>query len=265
VLAEASAALEQADARASAIDTEGTLPQISEAVAELVGLVDETATVVSGLDTAAALLPRMLGADGARDYLLLFLNNAELRAGGGIPGALSVLTADDGALAITAQSTASRLGEFEAPPTPLTDAERTLFGETTGLFMQNVTATPQFSRSAELARAMWAERQGQSVDGVIGIDVGALARILEATGPIELAGGVQLTSDNAVQVLLSDVYRDIPEPAQQDLFFADAAQRIFAAVTGGAWMRAPSSTRSSTPWATSASPSGAPTPITDCP
>lgn len=233
VLAEAAAALEQADARASAIETEGTLPQISDAVGELVGLVDETASIVSGLDTAAALLPAMLGADEPRDYLLLFLNNAELRAGGGIPGALSVLTADDGALAITAQSSASRLGEFDALPIPLTDAERTLYSDTMGLFMQNVTATPQFSRSAELAQAMWAEREGQTVDGVIGIDVGALARILEATGPIELAGGVQLTSDNAVQVLLSDVYRDIPEPPLQDAFFADAAQRIFSAVTSG--------------------------------
>lgn len=233
VLAEAATVLERADERAAAIDTEGTIPQIRDAVGQLADLVDEAATIVSGLDTAAQLLPPMLGGDEPRDYLLLFLNNAELRAGGGIPGALSVLTADDGALAITAQSTAASLGEFAAPPIPLTDAEQTLFGVEAGLFMQNVTATPQFSRSAQLAQAMWAERQGQTVDGVIGMDVRALARILEATGPIELAGGIELTSDNAVQVLLSDVYRDIPEPAQQDLFFADAAQRIFGAVTGG--------------------------------
>lgn len=232
-LAEAAAALESANARAMAIETEGTIPQIRDAVGQLVGLVDETSEIVSGLDTAAQLLPGMLGGDEPRDYLLLFMNNAELRAGGGIPGAISILRADQGSLDIVAQSSASALGEFDPAPLPLTDAERTLYGEATGLFMQNVTATPVFSRSAELAQAMWAERQGQTVDGVIGMDVRALARILEATGPIELAGGIQLTSDNAVQVLLSDVYRDIPEPAQQDLFFADAAQRIFSAVTGG--------------------------------
>lgn len=231
MLAEAAAVLESADARAREIETAGTLPQIRDAVGQLVELVGDTSDIVSGLDTAAQLLPPMLGGDEPRDYLLLFLNNAELRAGGGIPGALSVLTADDGALAITAQSTASSLGEFAAPPIPLTDAEQTLFGAEMGLFMQNVTATPEFSRSAELAQAMWSERQGQTVDGVIGMDVRALARILEATGPITLAGGIQLTSDNAVQVLLSDVYRDIPEPARQDVFFADAAQRIFTAVT----------------------------------
>ncbi|WP_169079416.1 DUF4012 domain-containing protein [Microcella alkalica] len=233
VLADAATALEQADARASAIETEGTLPQISEAVGELVGLVDETASIVSGLDTAARLLPGMLGGDAQRDYLLLFLNNAELRAGGGIPGALAVLTADDGALAITAQSSASALGEFATAPEPLTEVERTLFGEATGLFMQNVTATPDFVRSAELAQAMWAERQGQTVDGVIGLDVPALARILEATGPVALADGTELTSDNAVQVLLSDTYARLPEPSAQDAYFADAAQRVFAAVTNG--------------------------------
>lgn len=233
VLAEAATVLQSADARAASIETEGTVPQIRGAVEQLVALVDEAATIVSALDTAAELLPPMLGGDGPRDYLLLFLTNAELRAGGGLPGALSVLSADDGAMAITAQATASSIGEFSAPPIPLTDAEQSLFGIEMGLFMSNVTATPQFSRSAELAQAMWGERRGQTVDGVIGVDVGALVRILEATGPVELAGGIELTSGNATELLLNDVYRRIPDPAQQDLFFADAAQRIFAAVTGG--------------------------------
>nr|WP_246335621.1 DUF4012 domain-containing protein [Microcella alkalica] len=232
-LAEAAAALESANERAKAIETAGTIPQIRDAVGQLVGLVNETSEIVSGLDTAAQLLPGMLGGDEPRDYLLMFMNNAELRAGGGIPGAVSILRADQGSLDIVAQSSATALGEFTPAPLPLTDAERILFGEATGLFIQNVTATPVFSRSAELAQAMWAERHGETVDGVIAMDVRALARILQATGPVELAGGIELTSDNAVQVLLSDVYRDIPEPGQQDLFFADAAQRIFSAVTDG--------------------------------
>jgi hypothetical protein len=232
-LGEAARALQAADERAGAIDTVGTIPQIRDSVDRLVGLVGEVADIVSGLDTAAQLLPGMLGGDEPRQYLLLFQNNAELRAGGGIPGAISVLSADDGALSIVEQSSAAALGEFASPPVALTDAEQTLYGEAMGVYLQNVTATPEFSRSAELAQAMWQERRGSHVDGVIGLDVRALEGILSATGPITLAGGVELTSENAVQVLLSDVYAQIADPAQQDEFFADTARRILEAVTSG--------------------------------
>lgn len=232
-LSTAAEAMRLADERASAIETEGTLPQITGAVDELAALIDETAGIVSGLDTAAQLLPGMLGAEGERTYLMLFLNNAELRASSGIPGALSTLSATNGAIGIVEQSSASELGRFAPPPVLLTEEEAAIYPAATDDFMQNVTATPQFSRTAVMAQGMWAERTGESVDGVVGIDVGALALMLEATGPIALPGDIEITSDNAVDVLLSEVYARIPNPADQDLFFAAAAQQIFSAVTSG--------------------------------
>ena len=46
-----------------------------------------------------------------------------------------------------------------------------------------------------------------------------------------LPTGDQLTADNAVQLLLSDVYARYPVPAHQDLFFAAAADAVFDAVS----------------------------------
>ena len=40
----------------------------------------------------------MAGADGPRDYLLVFQNNAEIRATGGLPGSWARLHAEDGKL-----------------------------------------------------------------------------------------------------------------------------------------------------------------------
>lgn len=230
-LATAAEVLVAADARAAEIETEGTIGQISTAVDQLVGLISDTADVVSGLSTAAELLPPMLGADGERTYLLLFMNNAELRAGGGIPGALSTITVTDGRIELADQSSAGDIGRFDTPPLPATAEELELLSIPLDRFMQNVTGTPDFARSAELAQAMWAERTGQVVDGVIGIDVGALRLLLEATGPIALAGDDVLRADNAVDLLLSDVYARFENPAEQDLFFAVAAQRVFETVT----------------------------------
>jgi hypothetical protein len=119
------------------------------------------------------------------------------------------------------------------PVLPLSAAESTLYGEALGTWMHDVNFTPDFTRSGELARAMWAARTGQSVDGVVSIDPVALGYLLTATGPISLDSGVVLTSDNAVQILLSDVYAMFPGSTEQDAFFAEATGKIFEAMTSG--------------------------------
>jgi len=232
-LRSASDALQRADASVTDIDTAGTLPQISAAVAELGTLIAETADLVGGLETAAELLPGMLGADEPRRYLLLFLTNSEVRAGGGLPGSLAEFVVDDGRIELVAQDNA--IPGFITPPEPLTDTETLLFDEVAGLFMSNVTATPQFSRTAVLAQAMWAEHTGSTVDAVVSIDVPALAAVLQATGPVPLAPGSpfgdELSGDRAVSLLLNEVYTAIPNAAAQDAFFADTARRAFEAIT----------------------------------
>jgi hypothetical protein len=57
--------------------------------------------------------------------------------------------------------------------------------------------------------------------------------LLKATGPITLPTGDVLTSDNAVQMLLQDVYSRYQNPADQDLFFAGAASAVFDRIAGG--------------------------------
>jgi hypothetical protein len=62
----------------------------------------------------------------------------------------------------------------------------------------------------------------------------ALSYLLEVTGPIPLADGATLSSSNAVDLLLNQVYVTIPDAEQQNEYFADAAARVFDAVASGA-------------------------------
>jgi len=234
LLGQARESLDDAALKAEAIDTENTIDQIGEAVDQLIDLVDEAKTVVGGLDTAVELLPPMLGADGDRSYLLLSLNNSELRATGGIPGALAVVNASNGKLSLGETSSASDLGRFDDPVLPLTESEVTLYQEILGRYMQDVNFTPDFARTGQLASAMWEERTGQSVDGVIALDPVALSYILSATGPINAGAGIELTTQNAASFLLSEVYSRFEDPNDQDTFFAAVTGRIFGAVTSGA-------------------------------
>jgi hypothetical protein len=233
MIAEALAALEKADSRAGDIDTANTIPQIGVAVDQVVDLVGDARTSVQNVDTAVTLLPSMLGADRPRSYLLMSLNNAELRATGGIAGALAVVNVDNGRIELGTLTNATAVGEFDAPVLELTETEKTLYGDLLGTYIQDVNYTPNFARSGELAKSMWLERTGETVDGVIAIDPVALSYILRATGPIDAGSGLTLTSENATDVLLSGVYASFPNPDDQDAFFSSAMSQIFGALVGG--------------------------------
>ena len=232
-LAEARDAVTSAAEDAAEINTSTTLPPVADAVDQLIDIVTETKATVDGLDAAVTLLPQMLGASGPQRYLLMSLNSAELRSSGGIPGALSVITANNGSLSIGENISASSLGRFDPPAVPQTETELALFQGLTGAFMQDVNLTPDFARAAETARAMWELRQATPIDGVVAVDPVALGYILAATGPVDVGNGAMIDSTNAVKVLLSDVYQAYPDPAAQDAFFALVTQRVFAAITAG--------------------------------
>ena len=232
-LSRAKSALDQAKAKAKAIDAGATLPAVNSAVTKLVDLVEKTATAVDGIDTAAKLLPTMLGGSGTRNYLLLSLNSAELRTPGGIPGAIAVIHADNGQLTLDQRTSATALGPAKTPVLPLTKSETILYDSRLGTYMQDVVSTPNFQRSGELAQAMWKLKTGKTIDGVVAIDPIALSYILRATGPIDVGGGVVLTSKNAAAFLLSTVYAQIPDTTKQDEFFASATRSIFTVLTKG--------------------------------
>ena len=175
----------------------------------------------------------MLGADGPREYLLLVQNNAEQRATGGIPGSVVLLRAVDGAVKVVEQRAGNTLGDLPKPVLPLTAQEHALFGDDLGKTMLDVTFTPDFPRSGQLARAIWRQKVGGNVDGVLSIDPGALADVLGATGPVTLPTGQVLTSKNAVQLLLNTVYLRIADPRIQDEFFAATSHSVFDAMLGG--------------------------------
>ncbi len=232
-VAQAAETLTKADRDAQAIDTSGTLSPVTSAVNQLRNAVQSASTQVDTANRVVQLAPAMLARDGERNYVLLFQNNAELRAGGGIPGAVALLKVQDGSIKLENQAAGSSFGPYEQPVLPLEADTASLYGDITGRYMQDVNLTPRFDVSAQLAREMWKQKFGQEVDGVLAMDPVTLSYMLRATGPVQLETGETLTSDNAVQLLLSDVYAKYSDPAVQDVFFASAASAVFDKVSTG--------------------------------
>jgi hypothetical protein len=80
---------------------------------------------------------------------------------------------------------------------------------------------------------MWEARQPETLDGVVSIDPVALSYLLRATGPIQLESGYRLTAGNAADVLMRDVYLEVPDDDAQNEIFDEAARKVFAVLRSG--------------------------------
>ena len=229
----ADVATQRVTATIKAMSTAGLLPQVSSAVARVRVQLQSAAQTTATARRLMTLLPPMLGADGPRTYALLFMNNSELRADGGIPGAWAIVRADRGQVTIVSQGSANDVdAHLKGVAVPADVAA--LFTNRAGSYFQDVTLTPDFPEVAQLAASMLQQAYGVLLDGVFATDPIALADVLRATGPVPLATGGSLTATNAVSLLLSGVYRLVPDPKQQDAFFASAAKSVFDALSSGA-------------------------------
>lgn len=216
------------------------IPQLTDALDSARTKVVTLAQTVDMAQRIANAAPSMLGfgfADGSdeagvRTYIVLAQNNAELRATGGIAASWGVLTVDHGRIALQSFEPYGGLSKSAPGSVQMTDSEKSFFGDDYLTYAQNVSADPDFPRTAELAATMWKQQKGQDVDGVISVDPYFLQDLLKVTGGFHSAAGVDVTGDNAAELLLHQVYMDIPDQETQDLFFGAVAGEAFDHIVG---------------------------------
>jgi len=233
VVAKAQAAFHGAEKELATVDASAIIQPVGSAVERLRTLFAEATPAVDAVGNGAKLLPAMLGAGGAREYLLVAQNPAELRATGGLIGSVALIRADHGAISLVAQQAGTSIGPWTEPVASIPEGPTGLYGPLIGRYLQDVNFTPDFPLAASTASRMWTLKNGGTVDGVITMDPVVLAAVLHATGPIALPSGDTLTSANAVHLLLSEVYQRYVDPHQQDAFFASAAAAVFQRVAAG--------------------------------
>ena len=235
---EIASAFADAQAIVAPIDTSTLLPEVGESISDILDFIDLATPALGVAEKYLPTLLDMAGSAGTKTYLLMFQNNAEIRATGGNPAASMIVTLTDGKLGYVDQASSQTFYDAgtqgnEYVPLP---------GETTGLYLptltrnsQDFTFTPDFPTTAQLFQALWTHTTGATFDGVVSIDPVVLSYMLGVAGPVTLGTGEQLTADNAVKVLLSDAYERYPEGHDSDAFFADAARQVFDHLTASSW------------------------------
>lgn len=149
-------------------------------------------------------LPTILGHEGPRNYLLLAQNEDELRATGGFISGVGLLTVDNGdilaldfedASPFDLQALRDNAAAYDYPPVPLQE----LMGSDY-LLLRDTNYWPDFPHSAEKAIELYQKVETETtIDGVIAIDQQFIAMLVEATGPIQVAGtDTVITAANTV-------------------------------------------------------------------
>ena len=183
------------------------LPPIAKRYDQFVDQVNQIRTRLQHAYAVAGSLGGIL--KGPSTYLLLVSNNAEMRAGSGMFLNVGTLTFDEGHVKL---GTLYDTGTIRVPKgaVKLTGDLAARWGWLDpGEDWRNLGLTPNFNEIGPVAVSMWQAVEHQKVQGVIAIDVEALAQLLEVTGPVTLSDGESVSSSGVVELLLHDEYENL--------------------------------------------------------
>jgi hypothetical protein len=173
-------------------------------VDELNLIVDRLNRTASASASAATLL------QGPSRILILVANNAEMRAGSGSFLEVGTASVSEGHIHLDGLQPSGNIPVTPGLVNPTGDLAANWGFLHPGVDWRNLGLTPQFDVNAAMAERMWRAETGQSVDGVIAIDVAGLAQLMTVTGPVEV-NGMTLTAGNVTQYLEHDEYANLSD------------------------------------------------------
>ncbi|GAA5147529.1 DUF4012 domain-containing protein [Nocardioides marinquilinus] len=228
----AAAALREAARLVEEQDSSGYVTPLRTRYDEYTSELTQIAGSLDAAEDAVRVLPSMLGADGPRDYLFVFQNNAEVRSTGGLPGSWARVHVEDGVLELREQGNGSAFGDGTEQKAQLTEEELAVYDELPAVYFQDAGFIPDFPRAATLIDEFWAATYPRvGLDGVIALDPVGLSYLLGGTGPVT-AGPLTLDPGTVVSELLNATYLTVADPEAQDRRFQAVARAVFATVTG---------------------------------
>lgn len=222
------AAFAEADGIIAALPADGLVDPLARARAMLVQRLDQVRPFVASAKTASAVLPSVMGVGGQRRYLVMALDNAEIRPIGGLIVAFATPTFTNGSLG---DMTFRDIGEIDRhdqktyvkPPDPLSD-------HLLGAFTWQVADAgwwPDFGTSVAEARRMYRIETGQDdLQGAIAFTPELVDRLLQVVGPVTIeSAGITVKPGDTYLVSLEQV-EVLHQGNGRKAFLADLASQV---------------------------------------
>ena len=197
-----------------------------------IGLAGETARKSSEMFAA---LPTLLGAEEKQRYFLAFQTLSEARGTGGLIGLWGILSADDGEIALKKVAPIGQLTSIETPAASGPKWYEKRYGPFAALEQwQQSNFSPNLPVVSEVLLERFEAAKDKELDGVVTMDPIALGLLTRGTGPVSAPGlDVDVTEDNAREVLLRSVYEEFESNNEQNAYLAALITSFWESIETG--------------------------------
>ncbi|WP_251197618.1 DUF4012 domain-containing protein [Anaerotardibacter muris] len=212
---------------------EPTIDQLKQPIAQVKDIMSALGPVADYATELKDTLPEMLGADGARNYLIIACSSAEMRSSVGFAGSFGVMTLNNGKISLGDFVGADQNPRLAESVSAATQEDINLFRWETSVDSRDVTQIIDFKRVGQIESQIWEANGHGKVDGVIAMDTVVLERMMALTGSsVTTPGGDVLDGSNTSNFLLNGVYKKYPQGSDQDMIFALVAATAADSVFG---------------------------------
>jgi hypothetical protein len=185
-----------------------TLPPLWDELAEIAQRAAELRRGLADATTLVSRAPDILGAREPRRYLVMLINNAELRGAGGILAGVGTMAFDGGKLKLEGMYSVHDLDvepRIEVPAPPTYERRFSQFDANTTLWL-NSTYSPDVPDVALVASRLFQRVTGIKTHGAIMLDPRGLSALLEEDAVLELENLGDVPAPDLPRVVYSDAY-----------------------------------------------------------
>lgn len=183
-----------------------------------------------GVHEFAPKLPEWLGYDGKQTYAILAMTPDEMRASGGLIGAVGTVTIDDGKIEIGDFTSNTKFSGYKITARNLSEDEYRLYKEEGPMRLnydlRDIANSPDNVRVAEYFKDIWdqtAMGKHTELDGVILADPLMVQGLVKVLGDVTLPDGTVLDGTNTADFLLNTAYKEYA-PEDTDAMFGTVAK-----------------------------------------
>lgn len=241
VLAENQAAWESAltaAARAEAAWQQVDITSLSPGIAARLAPLEQGIPLLRPGLSALAVAPQLLGMDRPRTYLVLALNEDELRPGGGFITGVGEVRLDAGQVISVNFGDSYAADDFSLPYPDPPDPLRRYLGLDLWVFRDS-NWSPDFPTTARQAMALYRPGYPVTVDGVIALDQRAVQGLVGALSPLTIGEDGETVTGETVISHIRDAWA--PGDAKQNLewwrqrksFMEPLAAAVLQRIEGG--------------------------------
>ena len=190
--------------------------KIRENVSSLIETIDGTAQTVKEVKPIITHLRPILGVGEAKNYLLLFQNDAELRPTGGFLTAYATLSVDNGKLDASNSHDIYTLDNLFGNRLPAPDPIKNYHKNVFNWHLRDMNLSPDFKVSMDTFLENYGKIQDKDeIDGIIAVDTQVLVDLLEVLGPIGVSGFGNFSAENDERCDCPQVFYELEKYADK--------------------------------------------------